>query len=233
MTVRVAFDLDGVLADSLHRAKYVPDWELFYSKIPEDTLIPEATAILIGLYTKPNSIYFITGRPERTRKVTVEWIEDNLEITTYELYMRQDGNHEPNTTTKLRMCQEIKPDLIFEDDEEVAQALFDAGFKVMLFLRDKDFINKSTEEWASKEVTMELEEMLRKEFPHGLPDYVNLTLEELQLHSTKNHDFAFGGDPIGNFNRVSVIKKLYPGFDWDSPFGTCIDYLLKQFDSMM
>lgn len=80
---------------------------------------------------------------------------------------------------------------------------------------------------------MEFEEMLRKEFPHGHPDYVGLTLEELQLHSTKNHDFAFGGDPIGNFNRVSVIKKLYPGFDWDSPFGTCIDYFLKQFDSMM
>ena len=77
-------------------------------------------------------------------------------------------------------------------------------------------------------------EKLREEFPHGHPDYVEITLEELQLHSDKNHDFAGGGDdPHGNFNRVSAIKKLYPGFDWDSPFGTCIDYFLKQFDSMM
>ena len=80
---------------------------------------------------------------------------------------------------------------------------------------------------------MELEEALRKAFPHGHPKYVELTLEELTLFDVKNHDFAFVGDPLGNFNRVSAIKRLYPGFDWESPFGTCIDYFLKQFDSMM
>lgn len=80
---------------------------------------------------------------------------------------------------------------------------------------------------------MEFEKALRKLFPHGHPRYVALTLEELELHNVKNYDFAAGGDPIGNFNRVSTIKSLYPGFDWESPFGTCIDYFLKQFDSMM
>jgi len=80
---------------------------------------------------------------------------------------------------------------------------------------------------------MELIDELRKRFPHGHPQYVELTLMELELHDVKNHDFAFGGIPTGNFDRVSAIKKLYPGFDWDSSFGTCIDYFLKQFDSMM
>jgi len=78
-----------------------------------------------------------------------------------------------------------------------------------------------------------LEKRLRKEFPYGHPGYIPLTLQELQLHNDKNHDFAKGGDPLGNFKRTSAIKKLYPGFDWDSPFGTAVDYLLKQFDAMM
>jgi len=80
---------------------------------------------------------------------------------------------------------------------------------------------------------MAFEEALGKAFPHGHPKYVELTLEELELYDVKNHDFALGGDPNGNFNRVSALKKMYPGFDWDSPFGTCIDWFLKQFDAMM
>jgi len=80
---------------------------------------------------------------------------------------------------------------------------------------------------------MELEDELKERFPYGHPRYVDLTLEELELHNAKNHDFAGGGDPLGNFYRTSIIKKLYPGFDWDSPFGSAIGLMLKQFDSMM
>lgn len=82
-------------------------------------------------------------------------------------------------------------------------------------------------------MTDSLGKVLKAKFPHGHPDYVNMTLKELQLHDDKNHDFAKGGDPLGNFYRTSAIKKLYPGFDWDSPFGVAIGLLLKQFDAAM
>ena len=55
----------------------------------------------------------------------------------------------------------------------------------------------------------------------------------MELHSQKNREYAKGGNPLGNFMRVSAIKKLYPGFDWASPFGVAIGYLLKQFDAAL
>lgn len=137
--MRIVFDIDGVLADSLHRAKYAPDWVKFYSMIPHDLPIKEGI-MLVEALTGDHEIYFITGRPERTRKATEEWLEDSIAMKLdYTLLMKEDGNNELNATTKLKVCKEIKPDLIFEDDDVTAQVLFDEGFKVMLFLRDKEF----------------------------------------------------------------------------------------------
>ena len=69
----------------------------------------------------------------------------------------------------------------------------------------------------------------------GHPKFYKILDEMAILHDKKNTDYSKGlpQGPLGNFIRVSEIKKLYPGFDWDSPFGTCIDYMLKQFDAMM
>ena len=74
--------------------------------------------------------------------------------------------------------------------------------------------------------------MRRKDF-HGHEDYLKLTEDELQLHSEKNHDYTRGGDPLGNFNRVSAIKKLYPGLDWTTPTAVAISFMLKQFDAAL
>lgn len=62
-------------------------------------------------------------------------------------------------------------------------------------------------------------------------NYQELTKQELELYERKNKDYTKGGDPYGNFNRVSAIKRLYPKMDWASPIGTCLDYMLKQVDS--
>jgi len=66
---------------------------------------------------------------------------------------------------------------------------------------------------------------------HGHPLFQELTEQELELHSAKNKDYAQGGDPLGNFKRVSAIKRLYPGFPWDSPTGVALGYMLKQLDA--
>jgi len=67
----------------------------------------------------------------------------------------------------------------------------------------------------------------------GHPRFYKLLDTLRDLHSLKSYDYAGIGDPLGNFKRVSELKKMYPGFDWESPFGTGIDYMLKQFDAMM
>ena len=69
----------------------------------------------------------------------------------------------------------------------------------------------------------------------GHPKFYKILKEMASLHDRKNSDYSQGlsQGPLGNFVRVSEIKKMYPGFDWESPFGTCIDFMLKQFDAMM
>ncbi len=78
-----------------------------------------------------------------------------------------------------------------------------------------------------------LESILRRGY--GDPRFYNLLRKMAILHGSKNKDYAQGGEQghLGNFTRTSAIKKLYPGFDWSSPFGTAIDYMLKQFDAAM
>ena len=69
----------------------------------------------------------------------------------------------------------------------------------------------------------------------GHPQFYTILEEMGELHSRKNSDYSKGGiqGPLGNFERVATIKQLYRGFDWTSAYGTCIDFMLKQFDAMM
>ena len=65
----------------------------------------------------------------------------------------------------------------------------------------------------------------------GHPRFYEMTKEEEELHSAKNKDYAQGGDPLGNFKRVSAIKRLYLGLPWDSPVGVALGYMFKQLDA--
>lgn len=66
---------------------------------------------------------------------------------------------------------------------------------------------------------------------YGHPRFYELTKEMNRKHSAKNKDYAKGGNPLGNFYRVSAIKQLYPGLRWDTPLGTSLGFMLKQFDA--
>lgn len=66
-------------------------------------------------------------------------------------------------------------------------------------------------------------------YPHGHPDFISLCLEEMELHSKKNHDYAHGGDPLGNFYRVSDTLKSY-GINLP-PSAVAFVYMMKQVDA--
>ena len=69
----------------------------------------------------------------------------------------------------------------------------------------------------------------------GDPRFYELLHQIGELHGKKNTDYAKGGTQghLGNFIRVSEIKKLYPGLDWSSPLGTALDYMLKRLDAAL
>lgn len=67
----------------------------------------------------------------------------------------------------------------------------------------------------------------------GSPVFVELTQDELRLHSEKNADYAKGGDPLGNFKRVSTILGLYPKLKLDDPVVVALTYMMKQLDAAL
>ena len=66
---------------------------------------------------------------------------------------------------------------------------------------------------------------------HGHPEFYRMTQEELTLHDQKNKDYTQGGDPLGNFKRVSAVLKTW-GFNI-SPALVGLIYMLKQLDCAM
>jgi hypothetical protein len=68
---------------------------------------------------------------------------------------------------------------------------------------------------------------------YGHPKFYELCKEEMDLHSRKNHDYAKGGNPLGNFQRVAKILSLYPGLKTSDPSIVAIVYMLKQLDASL
>ena len=79
----------------------------------------------------------------------------------------------------------------------------------------------------------EILKKLRELYPDGHEKYIPILLEMMELHSTKNHDYANGGDSLGNFHRVSAILGLYPGLKLSDPFVVTMTYMMKQVDAVL
>jgi len=77
-----------------------------------------------------------------------------------------------------------------------------------------------------------MEEEASKPIFHGHPRYLELTEEELALHSAKNKDYAGEGNPLGNFLRVGNILSNYPGLDPSNSVVVALIYALKQWDAV-
>jgi hypothetical protein len=74
--------------------------------------------------------------------------------------------------------------------------------------------------------------VLQSKYKHGHPSFLPITLSELDLHDRKNHDYAKGGSPLGNFERVANFIKMYPGYPADQPVGIALIYMMKQLDAI-
>lgn len=79
----------------------------------------------------------------------------------------------------------------------------------------------------------ELFEKLLGEEMHGHPKFYDLLIDLGKLHSDKNHDYAKGGHPLGNFYRRATIYSLYPGLDLSDPAVVAMVDAMKQFDAFL
>lgn len=68
---------------------------------------------------------------------------------------------------------------------------------------------------------------------YGHPRFYELLKELAQLHNDKNHDYAKGGDALGNFKRRAVLYSMYPGLDLSDPAVIPLVDMLKQLDALL
>jgi hypothetical protein len=76
-------------------------------------------------------------------------------------------------------------------------------------------------------------ETLHEFYPNGHPDYIPDMVKLMELHSKKNYDYAHGGDPLGNFDRVAEHFKMYPNLKNSDRVVVAITYAFKQIDAIL
>ena len=128
------FDIDGTLANSDHRKHLVKqqprDWDKFFDLCHLDAPIQHVCDLAGHLLDYGDTlggyeVLFMTGRPERCRIATEEWLaRHSLQIQPEQLYMRPDGDYRDDTEVKLIMLAEIRregfePVMVFDDRNKV------------------------------------------------------------------------------------------------------------------
>ncbi|MFE1045527.1 hypothetical protein ACFW5S_06590 [Streptomyces olivaceus] len=131
------FDLDNTLADTAHRQRFLErsprDWDAFFAAAPQDP--PLARGIgLVRASAQECEIVYLTGRPERCRRDTLDWLAAHG-LPEGPVHMRDDADRRPARRTKLeilrRLARTREVRVLVDDDELVCDDAERAGFRVV------------------------------------------------------------------------------------------------------
>ncbi|MET8685045.1 HAD family acid phosphatase [Streptomyces sp. NPDC004732] len=131
------FDLDGTLADTAHRQRFLEgkprDWDAFFAAAPQDP--PLARGVELALASAQEcQVVYLTGRPERCRADTVDWLA-RQGLPSGRIWMRRNDDRRPARRTKLEILQDIARKrtirMLVDDDELVCAEAERAGFTVV------------------------------------------------------------------------------------------------------
>ncbi|MDI9883411.1 hypothetical protein QMZ92_03090 [Streptomyces sp. HNM0645] len=131
------FDLDGTLAETGHRQHFLErsprDWAGFFAAAPDDAPLAEGLRLVAEAAGECEVVY-LTGRPERCRTDTVEWLERHG-LPLGRIWMRGNHDRRPARTTKLEVLRRLgrtrEIRMLVDDDELVCDAAQRAGFRVV------------------------------------------------------------------------------------------------------
>ena len=119
----VIVDVDGTLTEINQKRKEAieaKDWDTFHALSefePPNVLVLD---MVKDFQRQSHFIFLITGRPEKWRKLTQDWLTEN-EVPCDALLMRNDDNHEPSYAVK----------------KAYLDALIQSRFKIVCALEDR------------------------------------------------------------------------------------------------
>jgi hypothetical protein len=129
-------DLDGVLADVRHRLHHIDgarkDWAAFFAGIAGDPPLAEGFAVVERLLAD-HEVVLLTGRPERTRAATEQWLSAQG-LPRLRVIMRRDGDRRPARQVKRQLVRRLAAGraigAVVDDDPDVCAALEADGWPV-------------------------------------------------------------------------------------------------------
>ncbi|MFF9817248.1 hypothetical protein [Streptomyces sp. NPDC014006] len=131
------FDLDNTLADTAHRQRFLErlpkDWDAFFAAAPADPPLAQGVALAVESARECEVVY-LTGRPERCRADTLDWLAAHG-LPEGRVYMRGDDDRRPARRTKLqtlrRLARSREVRVLVDDDELVCDDAEREGFTVL------------------------------------------------------------------------------------------------------
>lgn len=126
----ILVDIDGTLAirDPELRGPY--EFEKLHLDTPNFKLI----RLISIIWTRGTKIVYVSGRPEKWRDGTTEWINKHMALSTPTLFMRQDGDYRNDAIVK----EEIYKQHIERSYEVIA--VFDDRKRVVNKWRELDLL---------------------------------------------------------------------------------------------
>lgn len=148
----ICFDLDGTLANIEHRLDYVrskpKNWKAFDAGIPNDKVNEPVARIFLSMAASDynNDIILASGRSERSRQATENWLELNGLGHYDKLYMRKADDYRSDDVVKQEILNQIivdygkNPDMVFDDRPRVVRMWRDNGIFVFnVYQGEEDF----------------------------------------------------------------------------------------------
>ncbi|NOR62290.1 MAG: polynucleotide kinase [Rhodobacteraceae bacterium] len=107
----ILFDIDGTLADIEHRRGFLlgdlPDWRAFNAAMGDDTPNLPVVSLYKSLWaTQSFEIILVSGRNEKYRKITEQWLVWN-EIPFGRLLMRMDNDNRADYLIKKEILNQL------------------------------------------------------------------------------------------------------------------------------
>jgi hypothetical protein len=130
-------DIDGVLANVEHRLHHIErrpkDWAGFFGAASHDSVYAEGLAVARRL-AEDHEVVYLSGRPERLRRVTLSWFS-RYDVPAGRLLLRRVNDRRPAAQVKvdtLRGLARTRPvSVLVDDDPAVCAAARSAGFTVL------------------------------------------------------------------------------------------------------
>lgn len=123
----VIFDIDGTLADISQRVHHIrskpKNWNAFNAGMAKDKAIHSMIQLCNILYAAGLHIILCSGRNERNRPETVEWLRQQG-VNYHELFLRKDEDFRSDAVVKreiLRNLDKSKILFVVEDRSRVVE----------------------------------------------------------------------------------------------------------------